>query len=52
MKPLQQVWPPELAARYRAAGYWRGETFSSMLREHAAAHPERIAVVAGDNRWS
>ncbi|HEY9216059.1 MAG TPA: AMP-binding protein [Ancylobacter sp.] len=52
MKPLQQVWPLEFAARYRAAGYWRGGTFSSMLRERAAAHPDRLAVVAGDNRWS
>lgn len=52
MKPLQQLWPPELAARYRAAGYWRGETFSAMLRTRAAAHPDRLAVVAGDSRWS
>lgn len=52
MKPLQQVWPPALAERYRAAGYWRGETFSAMLRERAAAHPDRLAVVAGANRWS
>lgn len=52
MKALQQVWPPEFAEHYRAAGYWRGETFSAMLRERASAHPDRLAVVAGDNRWS
>ncbi|MEU9286853.1 (2,3-dihydroxybenzoyl)adenylate synthase [Streptomyces sp. NPDC048275] len=39
------TWPPEFAERYRAAGYWRGETFGGMLRERAAAHPDRIALV-------
>ncbi|MFF2354383.1 (2,3-dihydroxybenzoyl)adenylate synthase [Kitasatospora sp. NPDC058115] len=37
-------YPAEFAERYRAAGHWRGETFGSMLRERAAAHPERIAI--------
>ncbi|MFC5662248.1 (2,3-dihydroxybenzoyl)adenylate synthase [Kitasatospora misakiensis] len=53
-------YPAEFAARYRAAGHWRGETFGSMLRERAAAHPDRIAIVdpaggAGDDptrRWT
>ncbi|MFG3333024.1 (2,3-dihydroxybenzoyl)adenylate synthase [Streptomyces tendae] len=39
------TWPAEFAARYRAAGHWRGETFGGMLRERAAAHPDRIALV-------
>ncbi|MYR61032.1 AMP-binding protein, partial [Streptomyces sp. SID625] len=39
------TWPEEFAARYRAAGYWRGETFGGMLRERAAAHPDRVALV-------
>ncbi|MGP2442963.1 (2,3-dihydroxybenzoyl)adenylate synthase, partial [Streptomyces sp. JW3] len=39
------TWPAEFAERYRAAGYWRGETFGSMLRERAAAHPDRIALI-------
>ncbi|MFG3248708.1 (2,3-dihydroxybenzoyl)adenylate synthase [Streptomyces sp. NPDC048187] len=39
------TWPPEFAERYRAAGHWRGETFGGMLRERAAAHPDRIALV-------
>ncbi|MFI6348279.1 (2,3-dihydroxybenzoyl)adenylate synthase [Streptomyces sp. NPDC050560] len=39
------TWPAEFAARYRAAGYWRGETFGGVLRERAAAHPDRIALV-------
>jgi 2,3-dihydroxybenzoate-AMP ligase len=48
MSPLPGVvpWPPELAERWRALGYWRGETFGSMLRERAAEHPERLALVA------
>lgn len=50
--PAQQIWPEEFAQRYRAAGHWRGETFGSYLRERAAAHPERVAIVAGDTRWT
>ncbi|MDX2388611.1 (2,3-dihydroxybenzoyl)adenylate synthase [Streptomyces sp. DK15] len=38
-------WPAGFAERYRAAGWWRGETFGGVLAERAAAHPERIAVV-------
>jgi len=30
--PLQQAWPDALVARYREAGYWRGETFPAFLR--------------------
>lgn len=50
--PLRQVWPPDFVARYRAAGYWRGETFPALLRERAARFAGRTAVVAGDTRWS
>ncbi|MFD5255538.1 (2,3-dihydroxybenzoyl)adenylate synthase [Streptomyces bobili] len=39
------TWPADFADRYRAAGYWRGETFGGVLRERAAAHPDRIALV-------
>lgn len=52
MIPVQQVWPEEFAARYRAAGYWRGETFGGMLRERALRHPDRTAIVGGDARWT
>ena len=52
MIPLRQAWPEAFVARYRAAGHWRGETFSGLLRARAAAHPERIAVVGGAARWS
>ncbi|MFE6286374.1 (2,3-dihydroxybenzoyl)adenylate synthase [Streptomyces sp. NPDC057877] len=39
------TWPPECAERYRAAGYWRGETLGGLLRDRAAAHPDRTALV-------
>lgn len=45
-------WPAAQVARWRASGHWRGETFGSVLRQRADAHPERLAVVAGDDRWS
>ncbi|MEO9781772.1 MAG: AMP-binding protein [Sedimentitalea sp.] len=48
----KQTWPQELAERYRKLGYWRGETFPQMLRDRASAHPDRIAIVAGDARWT
>ncbi|MGC5396773.1 (2,3-dihydroxybenzoyl)adenylate synthase [Streptomyces sp. DT20] len=48
------TWPADFAERYRRAGWWRGETFGSMLRERADAHPDRIAVVdpVAGKRWS
>jgi 2,3-dihydroxybenzoate-AMP ligase len=52
--PVEQKWPDDFAARYRAAGYWRGETFGQMLRERAAACPDRLAVIggSGSRRWT
>lgn len=47
-----KAWPEEFATRYRAEGCWQGETFGQMLRERAAAHGERMAVVSGDQRIS
>lgn len=52
MMPVRQTWPEEFARLYREKGYWRGETFPKMLRERAAAFPDRIAVVGGEERWS
>ncbi|RMI39374.1 (2,3-dihydroxybenzoyl)adenylate synthase [Streptomyces triticirhizae] len=45
-------WPEEFAARYRAAGHWRGETIGRALRDRAAAHPDRVALVDGPRRWT
>ncbi|MGH8038536.1 MAG: (2,3-dihydroxybenzoyl)adenylate synthase [Stenotrophomonas sp.] len=50
--PLRQTWPPALVARYRAAGYWRGETFPGFLRERAAQYADDMAVVGGAVRLS
>ena len=47
-----QIWPDEAAARYRAAGHWRNETFGAWLRERATAHPDRLAVTGGEQRWT
>ncbi len=52
MIPAIQHWPEEFASRYRAAGYWRGETFGAMLRERAQRRPDHTAIVEGDTRWS
>jgi 2,3-dihydroxybenzoate-AMP ligase len=52
MLPLAQTWPDDLAAAYRRKGYWRGETFSDLLRAQAAARPDAVAVVGGDQRWT
>ncbi|MEV0005282.1 AMP-binding protein [Micromonospora sp. NPDC050980] len=43
-------WPEELAARYRAEGYWRGEVLGDLGRELARSDPDRTALVAGDQR--
>lgn len=45
MIPVEQKWSPEAAARYRAKGYWRGETFGRWLTERAASFPDRVAIV-------
>lgn len=50
--PLVQPWPAALAQRYRAAGYWRGETFPGILSDRAVRFAERTAVVAGEDRWT
>ncbi|WP_037079490.1 (2,3-dihydroxybenzoyl)adenylate synthase [Pseudonocardia spinosispora] len=50
--PDHTPWPTELAARYRAAGHWRGQTFGSLLTLLATAYPDNIAVVGAGNRWT
>lgn len=46
------AWPEEWAEHYRELGCWRGETFGGMLRQRAAAHGDRVAIVSGDRRIS
>ncbi|WP_433528278.1 (2,3-dihydroxybenzoyl)adenylate synthase [Micromonospora sp. CA-263727] len=43
-------WPADLAARYRALGYWRDETFGALLASRAAQHPDRTAIVGRSAR--
>lgn len=43
-------WPEELARRYRAEGAWRGETLWDLLEVAARRWPERVALVAGEER--
>ncbi|MEE2730582.1 MAG: (2,3-dihydroxybenzoyl)adenylate synthase [Pseudomonadota bacterium] len=43
-------WPDDLAQQYRSAGYWRGETLEQMLAASACKHPDRIALVCGQQR--
>lgn len=43
-------WPDDVAERYRAAGWWRGETFGDQLDAWAAAFGDRTALVDGDTR--
>ncbi|WP_277810073.1 (2,3-dihydroxybenzoyl)adenylate synthase [Chromohalobacter canadensis] len=50
--PLRQVWPDAFVERYRAAGYWRGETLPGFLRERAERFTHDVAVVAGETRYT
>jgi 2,3-dihydroxybenzoate-AMP ligase len=45
MSPDVVPWPISEAEKYRAAGYWRSETFARFLTERAQAHGDRLAVV-------
>ncbi|MFA4970246.1 MAG: AMP-binding protein, partial [Sulfuritalea sp.] len=44
--------PADLAARYRARGWWEGITIPEMLARSASRHPEKTALVSGDLRLS
>ncbi|MET0187702.1 MAG: AMP-binding protein [Pseudonocardia sediminis] len=54
--PDHTRWPADEAARHRAAGHWRGQTFGTLLTLLADAHRGRTAVVGrtGERtqRWS
>ncbi|MFC4004172.1 (2,3-dihydroxybenzoyl)adenylate synthase [Prauserella oleivorans] len=43
--PDHTPWPAEDAARYRALGYWQGQTFGRWLTGLATAYASRTAVV-------
>ncbi|MFB7496394.1 (2,3-dihydroxybenzoyl)adenylate synthase [Streptomyces sp. NPDC056161] len=52
MTETQQTRPEAESARYRAAGHWQGVTFGTRLRQGAARHGGRVALVDGDRRWT
>ncbi len=52
MNPDHVPWPPETAARYRASGHWRGQTFGKLLTSLAEAYAERLAVIGETARWT
>jgi 2,3-dihydroxybenzoate-AMP ligase len=43
-------WPPEVARRYRARGYWAGVPIGEAFARAAAVHADREAVVDGARR--
>jgi 2,3-dihydroxybenzoate-AMP ligase len=45
-------WPPELAARYRARGYWRDEPLGAIVERGAREFGEREALTSGGQRIS
>ncbi|MEU6297482.1 AMP-binding protein [Streptomyces erythrochromogenes] len=45
-RPLDLTPPAEVADRFRAAGWWRGETFLDDLYRTAARAPQRPAIVS------
>jgi 2,3-dihydroxybenzoate-AMP ligase len=45
-------WPAEFVERYRAAGYWRGQTLGGFLTSAALTHADRPAVIDATRRWS
>ncbi len=52
MIAARQTWPADVAARYRARGYWRGETFAGWLQARAERAGDRPAVVGSSSRWT
>jgi len=50
--PLEGMvpWPADVTQRYRARGYWTGETIGSAFDRSVATHADRVAVVDGDRR--
>jgi 2,3-dihydroxybenzoate-AMP ligase len=43
-------WPDDLAARYRAAGYWRDVPLGDLMWQWADTYGDRVALVDGGSR--
>ncbi|GAA2889732.1 2,3-dihydroxybenzoate-AMP ligase [Actinoplanes cyaneus] len=44
------MWPDDFAARYRARGYWTGQTLDHLVDPARSSFASRVAVVDGDRR--
>ena len=44
--------PPELAARYRAKGYWQDRSLASEFMEIYAKYADRVALVEGERSYT
>lgn len=45
-------WPPDVADRYRRAGYWKGSSLRQLLTESAGRYPDKVAAVDVTRRIS
>ena len=52
MLPGCVPYPDDFRRKYRAAGYWRGETLAELVRPWAISDPLRIALVTDSGGWS
>lgn len=50
--PPDAVWPPDLIARYQAAGYWQNATLASQLLDWQQIYREKTALIAEGRSWS
>ena len=47
-----RAWPEEAAARFLREGHWRDTCLFDLLSQAAHKHPDKTALVAGDQRFS
>lgn len=45
-------WPALMAEQYRRHGWWEGITLPELLERRAARHPDKTALVSGEQRLS
>jgi len=45
-------WPALMAEQYRRRGWWEGITIPELLERRAARHPDKTALVSGEQRLS
>ncbi|MFE4373410.1 (2,3-dihydroxybenzoyl)adenylate synthase [Streptomyces sp. NPDC056835] len=45
-------YPPDVEARYRAAGLWSGRSLPAELMSAASAHAERTALITPEGSWT